>query len=234
VRTDGAKEVTYDFEKLRWLYDELIRIERHWTEQVRDQQTRIATLLTVSSILLSFLTGAGFFSKLLEQPDRRWPVYVYVLALVSLCCALFMGIRALRPSIPIGGASTPFDVMPEPHQVDWLDHKGILKSMSSLSPEDLLFQLCRSASRNQADANHRRQLEARRRLMLRQFSLLMVSLALLVVALVGILASKPDANPGSRAASCARPGGDGSAPFSVSKAFGISAPSLQQGSTLSV
>src|SRR6184192_1370442 len=90
---------------LRTLYDELLRIEQHWTDQVQNQQQRISTLLTVTGILLGFLAGAGFLTGTLSSSVRRWPAYLYVASLISLCFALFMGIRALRPSIPISGTS---------------------------------------------------------------------------------------------------------------------------------
>jgi MFS family permease len=170
----SEKENPHELERLRWLYGELIRVEDHWTRQVRDQQARIATLLTVSGVLLGFLAGAGFLGKLLDDPERPWPVYVYVLSLVSICFALVMGIRALRPGIEI--AKLP----------EWLNQEQIQKEAGSLSPEGLLRRLCESAAANQTEAKHAEHLRDRRRFMLRQFRFLMLALGFLVVALVGV------------------------------------------------
>jgi len=172
-------KIDYKLDELRWLYGELLRVERHWTEQIQNEQSRIATLLTVSGILLGFLTGAGFLAKLLEVRVRHWPVYMYVLSLLSLCLALFMGIRALRPTIEIAGGTKP--------SPDWLNQDQIRNYASSLSPEDLLRKLCDSATGNQADAKHPERLRERRILMLRQVTFLMLSLGLLIGALAGVV-----------------------------------------------
>jgi hypothetical protein len=176
-----AKKIPYQLPDLRWLYEELLRIEKHWTGQVQDQQARISTLINVSGILLGFLAGAGFLAK----PDvavPRWPVYLYVLSLVSLCFALFIGIRALKPEIRIARDPPP-----------WLDQGLILDDAGSLSPEDLLRKLCESAADNQKDARHPERLRERRVWMLRQIALLMLSLGLLVGALAGVLFARTPA-----------------------------------------
>lgn len=179
------KTNTYKLDELQWVYEELIRVEKHWTEQVQNEQSRIATLLTVSGILLGFLTGAGFLTNLLEVRDRPWPVYVYILSLVSLCFALFMGIRALRPAIGIaGGSESP---------PDWLNQDQILKYASSMPLDDLLRKLCDSAATNQRDARHPERLRERRTLMLRQVTFLMLSLGLLIAAVAGVLVANPEA-----------------------------------------
>lgn len=41
--------------RLRWAYEEAQRIERHWTEQLQNQQQRIATVLAANGILLGLL-----------------------------------------------------------------------------------------------------------------------------------------------------------------------------------
>jgi len=222
--SDGGStgKITYTPEQLSWLYEELIRVERHWTEQVRDQQSRISTLLSVSGILLGFLTGAGFLAKLLDVQVRQWPVYLYVLSLVSLCFALFMGIRALRPAIPVEGTPHPervelgtlFESVAEavksfrPARMrpttlpDWLNQEQILKDASSLCQEDLLRKLCGSAAENQARARHPDRLRERRQLMLRQFTFVVLSLGFLIGALAGVLLAKPETKTETCALHC--------------------------------
>ena len=205
--------MTSDVEGLRWLYAELLRIERHWTDQVQNQQQRISTLLTVTGILLGFLAGAGFLTGTLSLPVHHWPAYVYIASLVSLCFALFMGIRALRPSIPISGTSlnspnspksrSPFvkatvDLLvafrpkrsfQQDEMALWLDARAVRDKAGSSSEGDLLRELCDAAAANREKANHRDVLLERRLLMYRQFVFLLLSLVLLVCALVGFLVS---------------------------------------------
>ena len=176
----GDRKSPYQVTDLRWLYGELLRVEAHWTGQVRDQQARISALLTVSGILLGF--GTGFLAKLLDAPVRAWPICVYVLALVGLCLALFMGIRALRPGIEIADTAL------------WLNQEEILKYARSMSDEELLCELCASAKGNQETANHRERLKKRRRLMDYQVALLMLSLGLLLLgALAGVVFARSGA-----------------------------------------
>jgi NADH:ubiquinone oxidoreductase subunit 5 (subunit L)/multisubunit Na+/H+ antiporter MnhA subunit len=177
--------------KWRWVYEELIRIERNWTEQVQEQQARISTLLSVSGVLLGFLAGAGFLAKLLEARVLRWPVYLYVGALIGFCFALFMGIRALRPRIPIAfrpsGKHTAEAAEPPPM---WLNQRTVLARALTLPEAALLRELCQSAVENQDKAQHPRRLGERRALMFWQYAFLMLSLVLLIGALVGVLASR--------------------------------------------
>ena len=176
--------------KWRCVYAELLRIERNWTQQIQDQETRISALLQVSSILLGFLTGAGFLARLPDPDVLRWPVYLYVGSLVSLCFALFMGIRALKPRIRIAGTTRPLGrVDPEPPPM-WLNQKAVLGYAGSASEGALLRELCESAVKNQDEACHPRQLDKRRTLMLRQYAFLMLALTLLIGALAGALVSR--------------------------------------------
>jgi hypothetical protein len=87
----------------RWVraYAELLRIERHWTEQVQNQQQRIATILTMNAFLLGLLVATGLAEGV---PKRSWPAYVFLAALITLSLALMLGILALRPHIQISGA----------------------------------------------------------------------------------------------------------------------------------
>jgi hypothetical protein len=206
---DG-EATTDDLQGLRWLYAELLRMETHWTDQVQNQQQRISTLLTVTGILLGFLAGAGFLTGTLSEPVRRWPADVYIFSLISLCAALFLGIRALRPSIPIAGTTlnaAPAKKRPlllvatmdlvrcfkpssrfHPGEMPlWLDAEKVRGSADTRSAQALLRELCDSAAENRRKANHQGAMLTRRLLMYRQFSFLLLSLALLIAALVGFI-----------------------------------------------
>ena len=97
---EGAAEP--EIERLRWVFDEVMRMEQHWTKQLQDQQQRIATMLTVNGFLLAFLAVGGFGSH--ELLSGTWPSYFFLASVIGLCLALFMGLFALKPSIPISGA----------------------------------------------------------------------------------------------------------------------------------
>lgn len=49
-----------DSKTLREVHDELVRIEAHWTNQIRDEQTRVLTVLTVNGFLVAFLAPTAF------------------------------------------------------------------------------------------------------------------------------------------------------------------------------
>ncbi len=203
--------LTADVDGLRWLYEELLRMERHWTEQVQNQQQRISTLLTVTGILLGFLAGAGFLTGTLSAQQMHWPAYIYIGSLISLCVALFWGILALRPSIPIAGTSLNketethgrvrsaiLDVfrcfLPKSHFVSEpmplrLDPRTVRRRADSVPEAALLRALCDEAAANEEKANLRDALLKRRLLIYRQSVFLFLSLLLLIGALVGFLVS---------------------------------------------
>ena len=171
-------------ESWKWLYAELLRVEQHWTDQVQNQQQRISTLLSVTGILLGFLAGAGFLTGALSS--REWPVYLYVSSLTVLCVALFQGILALKPSIPISGILTTKPEGAAPPDL-WLNAEDLFAKTDSSSQLQLVRALCASAAANARKAHHHATLLRRRALMYRQIVFLQLSLGLLVVALIGFL-----------------------------------------------
>jgi hypothetical protein len=93
-------------ERRRWIYSELLRMERHWTDQLQDQQARISSTMSVNGIMLAFLAGSG----LVGYKNAHLPAKVIlVLAVASLSVALVFGVIALFPRIPPGGSSSKHD-----------------------------------------------------------------------------------------------------------------------------
>ena len=86
---------------LKWTYDELLRIEGHWTEQIQNQQRRIAAVLAVNGFLLAFLAAGGLqFYGSSQTGWYRVPLYI---ALILLALGLAFGVLSLLPRIPIAG-----------------------------------------------------------------------------------------------------------------------------------
>ena len=71
----------------------------------------------------------------------------------------------------------------------WLDQSRVLEDAKSHSEEDLLRALCENAVENKSKADFENTLKVRRLLMYRQLTFMMLSLFLLIVALVGVLAT---------------------------------------------
>jgi len=88
-------------ETLKWAYEELRRIERHWTEQIQNQQRRVAAVLAVNGFLLAFLAAAGLqFTASAQTGWFRIPLDICV---ILLALGLVFGVLALVPRIPIAG-----------------------------------------------------------------------------------------------------------------------------------
>lgn len=144
----------------RWVrvYADLLRIERHWTEQVQNQQQRIATILTMNAFLLGLLVAAGLAEGV---PQRSWPAYVFLGALIILSLALVLGILALRPRIRIPGTGIgavrgilasfrPTTDQPLEDPATWLNAQRTLDVANAASEVEALRELCASVVENQA------------------------------------------------------------------------------------
>jgi hypothetical protein len=114
---------------LKWTYGELLRIEGHWTEQIQNQQRRIAAVLAVNGFLLAFLAAGGLqFYGSSQTGWYRVPLYI---ALILLALGLAFGVVSLLPRIPIAGA-TPSVVSSQP---DLEDAVGTVLNRSWTLPE---------------------------------------------------------------------------------------------------
>jgi hypothetical protein len=182
-----------DIHGWRAAYSDLLTIEAHWTQQVRDQQSRIATILSINGFLLSFL-GSGAF---LAEPSRigKGPLLMLVGSLILIAAALCSGILALGPAIPISGQSSHLRSglqrmkeagmgSPEP----WLDPCSVLNVMRPDADDPNVHALCVSLvkSQYQQDGVHilQQAITRRRVWMYRQLMLLLVGIMLLVNAFI--------------------------------------------------
>jgi hypothetical protein len=93
-------------ERRRWIYSELFRMERHWTDQLQVQQARISSTMSVNGIMLAFVAGSG----LVSYKNAHLPAKItLVLVVISLSVALVFGVIALFPRVPPGGSSSVHD-----------------------------------------------------------------------------------------------------------------------------
>jgi hypothetical protein len=84
------------------IYNELLRVEEHWTSQLQNQQTRIATTLSVNGMMLAFLAGGGF----LAYPHLSDVAKALLIASVAcLAIGVGFGLAGLWPHTRIGGGS---------------------------------------------------------------------------------------------------------------------------------
>jgi hypothetical protein len=91
-------------ETVAWLHDEMVRIESHWTDQIQNQQRRIAAVLAVNGFLLAFLAAAGLGANS-HDLGKGWYLYPFYMSLFFLSIALIFGMVVLIPRVPIGGAA---------------------------------------------------------------------------------------------------------------------------------
>jgi uncharacterized membrane protein YidH (DUF202 family) len=181
-------------ESLMWVYCDLIRIEQHWTDQVQNQQRRIAAVLAVNGFLLAFLTAAQF--QVTDRQESGWYFYPFYIALILLTIALIFGVLTLFPQLRIGGGgrarwfhSTFLASTPDPLAL-WLDSQAVWRSFcrsgSSATLDDLLVDLCESVSANaNGNLDHCKTQVRRRKWMNWQIAFIMLSLVLLVVSVIG-------------------------------------------------
>jgi hypothetical protein len=157
---------------LRWVYEQLARLESHWTAQIQNQQQRISAILTVNGVLLGFLAGAGFLSG--RFLFGTFAADLFLLSLVLLCLSLLVGLAALTPVIRIAKEG---DL--------WLDAPAVWQRTASMDPGELR-ELCESAVQNQTRARHARRIQVRRWMMNAQLGLLAIALIILILALLNL------------------------------------------------
>jgi hypothetical protein len=133
-------------ERALWLYDQLLRVERHWTEQLQNQQTRAATTLSVNGIMLAFLAGGGFISySALDLPAK---VFLFLSVLV-LAAGIVCGLFAIRSRLPVGGRTPAHDE----DGVDYfLSSKWFRREGRHLDESDLLRELSESLESTEGDS----------------------------------------------------------------------------------
>jgi hypothetical protein len=104
---DGQHELPPSVNRLDadlWAYEQLVRIEQHWTDQTQNQQRRITAVLAVNGFLLAFLAAAGF--QVTTRPFSGWYLYPFYACLILLSVALVFGVLTLLPQISISGRKT--------------------------------------------------------------------------------------------------------------------------------
>ena len=95
---------TDDVPSLEWVYHDLERIEKHWTDQVQNQQRRIAAVLAVNGFLLAFLATLGIQNV---SSNTGWSKYPFFACLIILAIALIFGVLTLMPRIPVDSSRRP-------------------------------------------------------------------------------------------------------------------------------
>ena len=200
----GADFDTERTHALRWSYEELIRIEGHYTEQIQNQQRRIAAVLAVNGFLLAFLASAGL--QIQKQGGKQhWYQISLDVCLILLSLALIFGVVSLLPQIRIGGAEEDrgwlaHTFLPRRKDPDlWLDSRTVWTRLTDPLPPDaapstridsLLSELCASAAANaEANRDHLRINVWRRFWMNFEIVFILLALVALVVAVCGWMAS---------------------------------------------
>jgi hypothetical protein len=79
-----------------WIYEQLIRTEAHWTQQLQNQQTRINTTLTVNGIMVAFVAGSGLLAK-----HNGFPRHTILGSISALALGVLFGVVALVPQTRI-------------------------------------------------------------------------------------------------------------------------------------
>ena len=198
---DGQHELPESVNRLDadlWAYGQLVRIEQHWTDQIQNQQRRITAVLAVNGFLLAFLAAAGF--QVTTRPFSGWYLYPFYACLILLSAALVFGVLTLLPRISLSGedpgsrgwiyenliAKTDRE---EPSL--WLNSRSLLdefhKAREGGEFDQFVLQMSDSVARNaNGNLTHRDTLFRRRRWMHWQIAFIMVSLALLIVAVIGL------------------------------------------------
>jgi hypothetical protein len=184
-----------DADRWRRLYSQLLDIERHWTEQVQNQQHRITTILTVNGFLLGFLAIAGFSESIVNTGP--WSAGIFLASLAILAMAFAFGIISLGPRVPISGTTgassslkgwlrllRPIRSQRAHAPALWLDPAEAMRLAESPSEAEAVRTMCSSLVETQRSANHPGVLFYRRTLMYRELLFVLIGLALLVVALV--------------------------------------------------
>jgi hypothetical protein len=106
----------------------MLRAESHWTDQLQNQQQRIATILTANGIMLAFVGGSG----LLAFRSSWWlPRGLLVASISAFAAGVIIGLQAQRPKLEVGN-----ETFLKP---DWL-----LRSLSSEITDAVLMDLEKS------------------------------------------------------------------------------------------
>ena len=201
ARQDGQDESPESGNLLNpdvWVYGQLLRIEQHWTEQVQNQQRRITAVLAVNGFLLAFLAAAGF--QVTSRPLNGWYLYPFYACLILLSGALVFGVLTLVPRIPVTGGVTAtkgwidenlIASAPDERPSLWLDSQRVLdefrRARKTRDFDDYMRQMCDSVASNACgNLEHQYTVFRRRRWMHWQIGLIMLSLALLIVAVIGL------------------------------------------------
>jgi len=192
-----------DLSTLQWTYAEMLRIEGHWTDQVQNQQRRIAAVLAVNGFLLAFLSTAGL--QLNSQHLHGWYYYPFYGCLILLSLALVFGVVTLFPQIPISGRregtgassfggshwihTTFFNDVPSDVDALWLNAAKVWNELgdnvSASNFSRTLEELCDSIAADMGTLSHTKTMTRRRKWMNWQILLIMLSLVLLMIAIIG-------------------------------------------------
>jgi hypothetical protein len=198
---DGQHELPPSVNRLDadlWAYEQLVRIEHHWTDQTQNQQRRITAVLAVNGFLLAFLAAAGF--QVTTRPFSGWYLYPFYVCLILLSLALVFGVLTLLPRISISGKDPGArgwiyeNLLSTTASGDpslWLDAQSVLREFRRAREtgefDQFVLQMCASVAGNaNGNLEHRDTLSRRRRWMHWQIAFIMVSLALLIIAVVGL------------------------------------------------
>jgi len=82
-------------ESQKWVFEQLVRAESHWTSQRQNQQARVATTLTVTGVMLTLLAPLAVESGGIRLPG--WAHVVLIVSVVVLGLDLLPGVAALWP-----------------------------------------------------------------------------------------------------------------------------------------
>src|SRR5271166_6532711 len=121
-----------------WIYDQLLRVERHWTEQIQRQQTRLATTLSVNGIMLAFIAGGGF----LNYVNLSLPAKIFLfLSVLVLATGIVFGLLTMRSKVAIGGDAPGYQ---EDGVAYFLSSRWLSVEGRDLDEKDLLHNLSES------------------------------------------------------------------------------------------
>jgi hypothetical protein len=191
-------------DSLLFVHGELVRIEKHWTDQVERQANQIAGLPTVTGFLLAFLAAGGL--QITAKEPRGWYLYPFYATLILLSFSLIFWALTLFQKIPIASASPTkternltewfrfgFRKLPSEKfapEYLWLDSRK-LWDKSQETPDALRFdaflkELCESLANNaKGNLTHSKTQIQRRVLMNLQIAFILISLITLIVAVIG-------------------------------------------------